>query len=155
VSLGQAAIVWALVFLIGLTGGAVLRQRVAGGPISTDTTGAIEPTVEAMADPPNDQPVGSPSRASAPGPAASHDTTSTSVAVPATTVPAQFAADTAPDIEWPPAEGVEPVTPSSTTTSTAPSTTTTTTTPPQTTTTMGCDPGPCQDPPGDDTAGGI
>jgi hypothetical protein len=40
----QAAAIWTVVFLIGLTGGELLRQQTLDGPALASTTGPTEPT---------------------------------------------------------------------------------------------------------------
>jgi hypothetical protein len=154
VPLEQAAIVWVLVFLIGLTAGAVLRQQGVGNPTPTETNRPTEPAVEAMATPASSQAIGMSSGATAPRPAVPNQTTSTTVAVPSTTVLPHVATVAGSDPDKAPPTTLEPPQPSTTTsTSTTSSTTTTTTAPPQTTTTtVGCNLSACPGQPGEDAS---
>jgi hypothetical protein len=137
------------VFLIGLTGGAVLRQWAVNDRTPTETNSPIEPAVEAVAAaPPTGPQAGSSSRDVPDGPTAPDQITSTSVTVPPTTAPPRFATVVAPDANKAPPATLEPSAPSTTTTSTT-ATTTTTSPPDTTTTTMGCEPSRCPDQPGD------
>jgi hypothetical protein len=86
------------VFLIGLTGGAVLRQWAVNDRTPTETNSPIEPAVEAVAAaPPTGPQAGSSSRDVPHGPTAPDQITSTSVTVPPTTAPPRFATVVAPD----------------------------------------------------------
>jgi hypothetical protein len=72
VPIGQAAVLWVLVFLIGLTGGAVLRQGAGSNPTYADTNGTGEPAVQSMMAPPSGLRAGSFTRASVHKPVASN-----------------------------------------------------------------------------------
>jgi hypothetical protein len=140
---GDAAILWTLVFLIGLAGGELLRQQAIGDPTLMETRGPTEPAIEAIAAPPSRERVDSSPPATAFRPEVVPDQTSTTIAATPSTAPRPDGAIVvAPDREDTSPTTVEPSQPATTTSSS--STTTTTTSPPQTTTTTtGCDPSPC------------
>jgi hypothetical protein len=143
---GDAAILWTLVFLIGLAGGELLRQQAIGDPTLMETRDPNEPTIEALAAPPSRERVDPSPPATALRPEMVPDQTSTTIAATPSTAPSPDRATVvAPDREDASPTTVEPSESATTTTSTtSSSTTTTTTSPPQTTTTtIGCDPSPC------------
>lgn len=145
VPIGEAAAVWVLVFLIGLTGGAVLRQRAAADRTSTAMNSPSEATVGPVVTPPTTHPSGSPSQATVPGSGASDHTTSTSATIPPTTAPPSLAMAVTSEPESTLRSTQGPSKSSVTTTSsTSPTTTPPATSPPQvTTTTIGCESSPC------------
>jgi hypothetical protein len=142
---GDAAILWTLVFLIGLAGGELLRQQAIGDP-TMETMGPTEPAIEAIAAPPRREGVDPSPPATAFRPEVVPDQTGTTIATPSTAPRPDRATVVAPDREDASPTTVEPSESATPTTSTTTSSTTTTTTsPPQTTTTttIGCDPSPC------------
>ena len=84
-SVPQAAAIWILVFLIGLTGGELLRQQAVGDPTLAATSGPTEPTTAAT-QAPSTSPV-APSVAS----------TTTTTAPPPTTTSVECRANSCPD----------------------------------------------------------
>src|ERR671911_1451311 len=138
---GDAAILWTLVFLIGLAGGELLRQQAIGDPTLMETRGPTEPAIEAIAAPPSREGVDPSPPAMAFRPEVVPDQTSTTIAATPSTSPAPDGAIVvAPDHEDASPTTVEsqPATTSTSTTSSSTTTTTTTSPPQTTTTTIGC-----------------
>jgi hypothetical protein len=81
----QAAAIWTLVFLIGLTGGELLRQQALGDPTLAATSGPTEPTTAAT-QAPSASPV-----------APSVTSTITTTAPPPTTTTVECRASSCPD----------------------------------------------------------
>lgn len=137
---GDAAILWTLVFLIGLAGGELLRQQAIGDPTLMETRGPTEPAIEAIAAPPSRERVDSSPPATAFRPEVVPDQTSTTIAATPSTAPRPDGAiAVAPDHEDASPTTVESQPATTSTSTTSSSTTTTTTSPPQTTTTTtGC-----------------
>src|SRR5918995_6046022 len=84
---GDAAILWTLVFLIGLAGGELLRQQAIGDPTLMETRGPTEPAIGAVATPPGGPRVDPSPPARASRPEVVPDQTSTTIAATPSTAP--------------------------------------------------------------------